>query len=102
MSIFITSIVLRSSNTHHIFAVTSIITNNLTVHAPSSLSVSMHNNSHVNVEQAQIVSHALDQADDVITDEQTQQSQPVNSNCVLRFINNLKVGLLTRKITGDL
>ena len=40
----------------------------------------MHNNSHVNAEQAQVVSHALSQAD-VITDEQTQQNRSIRPVC---------------------
>lgn len=94
----ITSIVLRSGNIHHTLA-NSITTNSLTVHAPSPPPVSVYNNSHVSTAQAQAVSQALSQADGVSTGGQTQQSQPVEFNHAINYVNKIKVSesLLTEK-----
>lgn len=93
-----TSIVLRSGNIYHTLA-NSITTNSLTVHAPSpppSVSV-YNNNSHVSTAQAQAVSQALSQADGVSTGGQTQQSQLVEFNHAINYVNKIKVGSLSRK-----
>lgn len=96
MSIISAFIVLRSGNIHHTLA-NSITTNSLTVHAPSPPPVSVYNNSHVSTAQAQAVSQALNQADGVSTGGQTQQSQPVEFNHAINYVNKIKVRLLTRK-----
>jgi histone deacetylase complex regulatory component SIN3 len=88
-----TSIVFRSGNIHHTLA-NSITTNSLTVHAPSPPPVSVYNNSHVSTAQAQAVSQALSQADGVSTGGQTQQSQPVEFNHAINYVNKIKVRLL--------
>lgn len=54
----------------------------------------MYNNSHVSTAQAQAVSQALSQADGVSTGGQTQQSQPVEFNHAINYVNKIKVGLL--------
>lgn len=52
----------------------------------------MYNNSHVNTAQAQAVSQALSQAvDGVSTGGQTQQSQPVEFNHAINYVNKIKV-----------
>ncbi|KYN12810.1 PREDICTED: paired amphipathic helix protein Sin3b isoform X1 [Trachymyrmex cornetzi] len=79
-----------SGNIHHTLA-NSITTNSLTVHAPSPPpSVSVYNNSHVSTAQAQAVSQALNQADGVSTGGQTQQSQPVEFNHAINYVNKIK------------
>lgn len=51
-----------------------------------------YNNSHVNAAQAQAVSQALSQAQDgVPTSGQTQQSQPVEFNHAINYVNKIKV-----------
>lgn len=55
----------------------------------------MYNNSHVSTAQAQAVSQALNQADGVSTGGQTQQSQPVEFNHAINYVNKIKVRLLT-------
>lgn len=57
----------------------------------------MYNNSHVSTAQAQAVSQALSQADGVSTGGQTQQSQPVEFNHAINYVNKIKVGLLARR-----
>lgn len=47
--------------------------------------------------QAQAVSQALSQADGVATGGQTQQSQPVEFNHAINYVNKIKVGLLARR-----
>lgn len=83
-------IVFRSGNIHHTLA-NSITTNSLTVHAPSPPPVPVYNNSHVSTAQAQAVSQALSQADGVSTGGQTQQSQPVEFNHAINYVNKIKV-----------
>lgn len=78
-----------SGNIHHTLA-NSITTNSLTVHAPSPPPVSVYNNSHVSTAQAQAVSQALSQADGVSTGGQTQQSQPVEFNHAINYVNKIK------------
>ncbi|KYN39992.1 Paired amphipathic helix protein Sin3a [Trachymyrmex septentrionalis] len=78
-----------SGNIHHTLA-NSITTNSLTVHAPSPPPVSVYNNSHVSTAQAQAVSQALNQADGVSTGGQTQQSQPVEFNHAINYVNKIK------------
>lgn len=51
-----------------------------------------YNNSHVSAAQAQAVSQALSQAQDGIpTSGQTQQSQPVEFNHAINYVNKIKV-----------
>lgn len=78
-----------SGNIHHTLA-NSITTNSLTVHAPSPPPVPVYNNSHVSTAQAQAVSQALSQADGVSTGGQTQQSQPVEFNHAINYVNKIK------------
>ncbi|KYM94387.1 Paired amphipathic helix protein Sin3a [Cyphomyrmex costatus] len=78
-----------SGNIHHTLT-NSITTNSLTVHAPSPPPVSVYNNSHVSTAQAQAVSQALNQADGVSTGGQTQQSQPVEFNHAINYVNKIK------------
>jgi len=87
-----TSIVFRSGNIHHTLA-NSITTNSLTVHAPSPPPVPVYNNSHISTAQAQAVSQALSQADGISTGGQTQQSQPVEFNHAINYVNKIKVEL---------
>lgn len=87
-------IIHRSGSIHHTLA-NSITTNSLTVHAPSPPpSVPVYNNSHVSTAQAQAVSQALSQADGTPTGGQTQQSQPVEFNHAINYVNKIKVCLL--------
>ncbi|XP_011347883.1 paired amphipathic helix protein Sin3b isoform X4 [Ooceraea biroi] len=78
-----------SGNIHHTLA-NSITTNSLTVHAPSPPPMPVYNNSHVSTAQAQAVSQALSQADGVSTGGQTQQSQPVEFNHAINYVNKIK------------
>lgn len=78
-----------SGNIHHTLT-NSITTNSLTVHAPSPPPVPVYNNSHVSTAQAQAVSQALSQADGVSTGGQTQQSQPVEFNHAINYVNKIK------------
>lgn len=86
----ITSIIFRSGNIHHTLA-NSITTNSSTVHAPSPPPVPVYNNSHISTAQAQAVSQALSQADGISTGGQTQQSQPVEFNHAINYVNKIKV-----------
>ncbi|XP_012225740.1 paired amphipathic helix protein Sin3a isoform X3 [Linepithema humile] len=78
-----------SGNIHHTIA-NSITTNSLTVHAPSPPPVPVYNNSHISTAQAQAVSQALSQADGISTGGQTQQSQPVEFNHAINYVNKIK------------
>ncbi|KOC65559.1 Paired amphipathic helix protein Sin3a [Habropoda laboriosa] len=79
-----------SGNIHHSLA-NNISNNSLTVHAPSPPPVQAYNNSHVSAAQAQAVSQALSQAQDGIpTSGQTQQSQPVEFNHAINYVNKIK------------
>ncbi|XP_076639909.1 SIN3 transcription regulator family member A isoform X4 [Colletes latitarsis] len=79
-----------SGNIHHSLA-NNISNNSLTVHAPSPPPVQTYNNSHVSAAQAQAVSQALSQAQDGIpTSGQTQQSQPVEFNHAINYVNKIK------------
>ncbi|XP_015185783.1 PREDICTED: paired amphipathic helix protein Sin3a isoform X2 [Polistes dominula] len=79
-----------SGSIHH--ALTNNISNSsLTVHAPSPPPIQSYNNSHVSAAQAQAVSQALSQAQDGIpTSGQTQQSQPVEFNHAINYVNKIK------------
>lgn len=82
---------IRTGNIHHSLA-NNISNNSLTVHAPSPPPVQAYNNSHVSAAQAQAVSQALSQAQDGIpTSGQTQQSQPVEFNHAINYVNKIKV-----------
>jgi len=84
-------LIFSSGNIHHTLP-NSITTNNLTVHAPSPPPMPVYNNSHVSTAQAQAVSQALSQAaDGVSTSGQTQQSQPVEFNHAINYVNKIKV-----------
>ena len=62
------------------------------MHGPSSPPVQPYNNSHVTAAQAQAVSQALSQAQDGVTNSgQTQQSQPVEFNHAINYVNKIKV-----------
>ncbi|XP_076678787.1 SIN3 transcription regulator family member A isoform X6 [Andrena cerasifolii] len=79
-----------SGNIHHSLA-NNISNNSLTVHAPSPPPVPAYNNSHVSAAQAQAVSQALSQAQDGMpTSGQTQQSQPVEFNHAINYVNKIK------------
>lgn len=89
---------IRSGNIHHSLA-NNISNNSLTVHAPSPPPVQAYNNSHVSAAQAQAVSQALSQAQDGIpTSGQTQQSQPVEFNHAINYVNKIKVCILLKNI----
>ncbi|KAI4502495.1 hypothetical protein M0802_002407 [Mischocyttarus mexicanus] len=79
-----------SGSIHH--ALTNNISNSsITVHAPSPPPIQSYNNSHVSAAQAQAVSQALSQAQDGIpTSGQTQQSQPVEFNHAINYVNKIK------------
>lgn len=78
-------------NIHHSLA-NNISNNSLAVHAPSPPPVQAYNNSHVSAAQAQAVSQALSQAQDGIpTSGQAQQSQPVEFNHAINYVNKIKV-----------
>ncbi|XP_012142995.1 SIN3 transcription regulator family member A isoform X2 [Megachile rotundata] len=79
-----------SGNIHHSLP-NNIPNNSLTVHAPSPPPVQAYNNSHVTAAQAQAVSQALSQAQDGIPPSgQTQQSQPVEFNHAINYVNKIK------------
>ncbi|XP_043281981.1 paired amphipathic helix protein Sin3b isoform X2 [Venturia canescens] len=75
---------------HHSLA-NNISNNSLTVHAPSPPPVQTYNNSHISAAQAQAVSQALSQAQDGVQNSgQTQQSQPVEFNHAINYVNKIK------------
>ncbi|KAI4483596.1 hypothetical protein M0804_007856 [Polistes exclamans] len=79
-----------SGSIHHALA-NNISNSSLTVHAPSPPPIQSYNNSHVSAAQAQAVSQALSQAQDGIpTSGQTQQSQPVEFNHAINYVNKIK------------
>ncbi|XP_051176886.1 paired amphipathic helix protein Sin3a isoform X2 [Leptopilina boulardi] len=79
-----------SGNIHHPQA-NNISNNNMTVHGPSSPPIQPYNNSHVAAAQAQAVSQALSQAQDGVSNSgQTQQSQPVEFNHAINYVNKIK------------
>lgn len=66
----------------------------MTVHGPSSPPIQPCNNSHVAAAQAQAVSQVLSQAQDGVSNSgQTQQSQPVEFNRAINYVNKIKVGI---------
>ncbi|XP_076284809.1 SIN3 transcription regulator family member A isoform X4 [Lasioglossum baleicum] len=80
-----------SGNIHHPHLLNNNSNSSLTVHAPSPPPVQTYNNSHVSAAQAQAVSQALSQAQDGIpTSGQTQQSQPVEFNHAINYVNKIK------------
>ncbi|XP_076647106.1 SIN3 transcription regulator family member A isoform X3 [Halictus rubicundus] len=80
-----------SGNIHHSHILNNNSNSSLTVHAPSPPPVQTYNNSHVSAAQAQAVSQALSQAQDGIpTSGQTQQSQPVEFNHAINYVNKIK------------
>ncbi|KAG7188436.1 hypothetical protein KM043_008080 [Ampulex compressa] len=83
--------IMQGSESIHRSLANNISNNSLTVHAPSPPPVQAYNNSHVSVAQAQAVSQALSQAQDgVPTTGQTQQSQPVEFNHAINYVNKIK------------
>ncbi|XP_046593518.1 paired amphipathic helix protein Sin3b isoform X2 [Neodiprion lecontei] len=80
-----------SGSIHHAIG-NNIPNNSLTVHAPSSPPVQSYNNSHISTAQAQAaVSQALSQAQDGTPNSgQTQQSQPVEFNHAINYVNKIK------------
>ncbi|XP_012282636.1 paired amphipathic helix protein Sin3a isoform X2 [Orussus abietinus] len=84
--------IMQSGSIHHTLT-NNISSNSLTIHAPSPPPppVPSFNNSHVSAAQAQAVSQALCQAQDgVPTSGQTQQSQPVEFNHAINYVNKIK------------
>lgn len=64
----------------------------MVVHDSSSPPAQSYNNSHVSAAQAQAVSQALSQAQDGVPNSgQTQQSQPVEFNHAINYVNKIKV-----------
>ncbi|XP_066583983.1 paired amphipathic helix protein Sin3a-like isoform X2 [Prorops nasuta] len=80
-----------TGNIHHSMA-NNISNNNLTVHAPSSPPVQSYNNSHISAAEAsQAVSQALRHVQDgVPVGGQAQQSQPVEFNHAINYVNKIK------------
>ncbi|XP_034946100.1 paired amphipathic helix protein Sin3a isoform X2 [Chelonus insularis] len=79
-----------STNIHHTIG-NNISNNSLTVHAPSPPPIQSYNNSHISAAQAQAVSQALSQAQDGVQNSgQTQQSQPVEFNHAINYVNKIK------------
>ncbi|XP_011305634.1 paired amphipathic helix protein Sin3a isoform X3 [Fopius arisanus] len=59
--------------------------------APSPPPIQSYNNSHISAAQAQAVSQALSQAQDGVQNSgQTQQSQPVEFNHAINYVNKIK------------
>ncbi|XP_078052831.1 SIN3 transcription regulator family member A isoform X4 [Augochlora pura] len=80
-----------SGNIHQSHILNNNSNSSLTVHAPSPPPVQTYNNSHVSAAQAQAVSQALSQAQDgIATSGQTQQSQPVEFNHAINYVNKIK------------
>ncbi|XP_012253699.2 paired amphipathic helix protein Sin3a isoform X2 [Athalia rosae] len=78
-----------SGSIHHSLG-NNISTNSLTVHAPTSPPVQSYNNSHISAAQAQ-AAQALSQAQDGTPNSgQTQQSQPVEFNHAINYVNKIK------------
>ncbi|XP_015113100.1 paired amphipathic helix protein Sin3b isoform X4 [Diachasma alloeum] len=81
-----------TGNIHHSIA-NNISNNSLTIHAavPSPPPIQSYNNSHISAAQAQAVSQALSQAQDGVQNSgQTQQSQPVEFNHAINYVNKIK------------
>lgn len=88
---FLKLYIFRSGSIHHTLT-NNISNSSITVHAPSPPPIQAYNNSHVSAAQAQAVSQALSQAQDGIpTSGQTQQSQPVEFNHAINYVNKIKV-----------
>ncbi|XP_063987548.1 paired amphipathic helix protein Sin3b isoform X4 [Diachasmimorpha longicaudata] len=81
-----------TGNIHHSIA-NNVANNNLTIHSgvPSPPPIQTYNNSHISAAQAQAVSQALSQAQDGVQNSgQTQQSQPVEFNHAINYVNKIK------------
>lgn len=92
----------RSTGIHHSLA-NNIGNNSLNVHPPLSPPVQPYNNSHVTAPQSQAVNQALNQTDGVSNSGgQAPQSQPVDFNHAIDYVNKIKVRLVRRSKANNI